>query len=210
MTKVHDLTDLTDVLNPVQLLAAQGLPSRQAADAMIPVFFTECNWHYGIPEKWFYTAYSRMWRALDAGDAYMNSCEEQINAHWLSLLFAVLAFTPPGVPGAESVSREACFTHALSARRLAEDALLVSPSCSTGSSAAEGTVLGCFAVVLLSSYVAARGRVSEAWKLVGGAIRAGQAAGMHRDPGWAIWKDMCNDERVLRCRGWWSLVLWDQ
>ncbi|KAF8578504.1 hypothetical protein K439DRAFT_1663720 [Ramaria rubella] len=201
---------LTPELNQIQSLIARGLPPRQVTDILVFAFFDECNWRFGISEKWFRSAYERMWRALDTWGTFVGPGVEQINANWLSLLFAALSLAPSGITGTEMVSREACFTHALSARRLAEDTLLNSFAISSGDSVADGTVLGCFATVLIGSYLASRGRVSEAWKLLGGAIRSAQAAGMHRDPGWAKWQVMSQDERILRSRGWWNLVIGDQ
>jgi hypothetical protein len=77
-------------------------------------------------------------------------------------------------------------------------------------SAADGIALSCLATPLLCHYHADSGRVSEAWKLVGYAIRAAQAVGMHRDPGWTKWQVMSEDERLLRTRAWWGLVTWDR
>jgi hypothetical protein len=71
-------------------------------------------------------------------------------------------------------------------------------------------VLGCLATPLLCGYLAEMDRVSEAWKLPRGSIRAAQAVGMHRDPSWEKWKVMSADERHLRTTGWWGLIVWDR
>ncbi|KAJ3508042.1 hypothetical protein NLJ89_g5975 [Agrocybe chaxingu] len=77
-------------------------------------------------------------------------------------------------------------------------------------SAADGTVLGCLATPLLCSYLAERGRISEAWKLVGYAIRNAEAVGMHFDPDWKLWQMMSGDEKLLRRRALWGLFIADK
>jgi hypothetical protein len=77
-------------------------------------------------------------------------------------------------------------------------------------SAADGTVLSCLAAPLLCNYLAERGHASEAWKLVGKAICAATAIGMHQDPGWPYWQVMSEEEKLLRRRAWWGLFVWDR
>jgi hypothetical protein len=141
----------------------------------------------------------------------------QINPNWLSLLYAVLALAPRNgleLTGNDIASAEQFFSYAIAARKMGETAYLVSPT-STRSSAAHGSVLACLAVPLLCDHLAERGRVSEAWKLVGHAILCAEAVGMHRDPSWRAWHKMSedimnNDEKLLRRRAWWGLFIWER
>lgn len=142
---------------------------------------------------------------------------QQINPNWLSLLFAVLASAPTMTSFPEATARDRniessdeFFMCAMTARRIAEDDHLNKPSLSLMVSAADGTVLSCLAVPLLCSYLSERGRVSEAWKLVGSGLRNAEAIGMHRDPEWKKWQVMSTDEILLRRRAWWGLVIWDK
>lgn len=144
--------------------------------------------------------------------------QAQINPNWLSLLFAVLALAPRNgleSTGSDIESAEQLFSYAMTARRVAESAYLVRPS-STRPSAAQGSVLGCLAVPLLCDHLAERGRVSEAWKLVGHAILSAEAVGMHRDPSGGDWQKirsedvMTDEEKLLRRRAWWGLFIWER
>jgi Fungal specific transcription factor domain len=192
----------------------QSLPPRPVATASLHKFFTQDNWRFGIPEQWFQTACTQMWTALE----YPNHHNMQINANWLSLFFSMLASAAnnsgddssqaDNSRGAEPTDNY--FVCAITARRIAEDDFLNKPNVSLMASAADGTVLGCLAVPLLCCYLAQRGRVSEAWKLVGSGIRNAEAVGMHRDPEWTRWQVMSKDEIDLRRIAWWGLVIWDK
>jgi hypothetical protein len=150
-----------------------------------------------------------MWNTIIESETGM-----EINVHWLCLLFAILALAPQEEDMTSAADNrtesETYFLRSLTARRLAKDVYFTTPTFSPMISAADGTVLGCLATPLLCTYLAEMGRVSEAWKLLGGSIRAAQAVGMHRDPGWQKWKIMSADERLLRTTGWWGLVVWDR
>ena len=192
--------------------AAQNLvlsiPAKPRAEELFRAFFDDVNWRFGVPQEWFKKACEEMWKTLRASDT-----EVAFNVHWLCLVFAVLALAPQDDTSFATPSyteSEAYFIHSLSARRLAKDIYFTTPTFSPMTSAADGTVLGCLATPLLCAYLAEMGRVSEAWKLLGGSIRAAQAVGMHRDPGWQKWKVMSADERLLRKTAWWALVVWDR
>ncbi|KAG5350431.1 hypothetical protein C0989_011065 [Termitomyces sp. Mn162] len=187
------------------------IPSTAVAAALLKTFFAECNWRFGIPEEWFSNACSQMWNVLE----HPGPHGLHINAHWLSLFFAVLAYTPESAgDGKDHVvqadSRDHYFSCAMRARRVAEDDYMNKPSISLMVSAADGTVLSCLAVPILCSYLSEHGRVSEAWKLVGSGIRQAEAVGMHRDPEWRHWQVMSKDEALLRRRGWWGLYILDK
>lgn len=178
--------------------------------AMINSYFLHVNWRFGIPEQWFREACSQMWMALKFSNA-----ADKINVNWLSLLFAVLAYTPPDTPElhAPGVVVEGSmnfFLRAMNARRIVDEDHLRNPSISPVVSAADGTVLGCLALPLICNHLAERGLASEAWKLIGVGLRNAQAVGMHRDPAWKLWQIMSEDEKLLRRRAWWSLVVWDR
>ena len=159
-----------------------------------------------------------MWTALE----YPNHNNMQINANWLSLFFSILAIAKAsddespeteddkGGGGKGMEPGDKYFMCAMAARRIAEDDYLNKSNISLMSSAADGTVLGCLAVPLLCCYLAQRGRVSEAWKLVGSGVRYAEAIGMHRDPEWNHWQVMSKDEIVLRRIAWWGLFIWDK
>ncbi|KAF7362134.1 hypothetical protein MVEN_00559400 [Mycena venus] len=198
---------------PTILRLMQFLPSSSTVSALCQVFFKDANWRFGIPEQWFLATCADMWNALR-----YTVPQVQINPNWLSLLYAVLALAPRN--RSESTnndidSAEQFFTYSMTARRIAETAYLVRPT-STRASAAQGSVLACLAVPLLCDHLAERGRVSEAWKLVGHAILCAEAVGMHRDPSWRAWQKMTSedimgdDEKLLRRRAWWGLFTWER
>ncbi|KAG6920136.1 hypothetical protein DXG01_004902 [Tephrocybe rancida] len=185
----------------------RDIPSKSLTTVLLEAFFTESNWRFGIPEEWFRAACAQMWNILE----YPGPHGIQINANWLSLFFAVLAYAPTlHTDPREHDTRDQYFSCALMARRIAEDDYMNKPNISLMVSAADGTVLSCLAVPLLCSYLSQRGRVSEAWKLVGNGIRNAEAVGMHRDPEWRQWQVMSKDEVLLRRRAWWGLYIWDK
>lgn len=180
-------------------------------ETLTTAYFSETNWRYGIPEDWFRGARSQMWMNLH----HRPSSGSQVNTNWLMLLFAVMASAPQSAyeevrqyPGTRP--SDDYFMCAMIARRLVEDEYLSVPSASLMVSAADGTVLGCLATPILCDYLAERGRVSEAWKLAGNGIRNAEAVGMHRDPEWKLWQMMSADEKLLRRRAWWGLVITDK
>lgn len=188
------------------------LPSMLVVESLTNAFMTECNWRYGIPERWFRGARAQMWINVSQP---RSSCPDQLNANWLMLLFAMMASAPQSAydhVGQYAPTRinDDYFMCATMARRFAEDEYLNMPNASLMVSAADGTVLGCLASTVLASYLAERGRVSEAWKLIGHGIRNAEAVGMHRDPEWKLWQMMSADEKVLRRKAWWALFIFDK
>ncbi|KAG6873545.1 hypothetical protein C0995_014415 [Termitomyces sp. Mi166 len=189
----------------------RNIPSAAVATALLETFFAECNWRFGIPKEWFLTACSQMWNVLE----YPGPHGLQVNANWLSLFFAVLAYAPELAagepdPAVQADNSDNYFSCAMKAKRIAEDDYMNKPNISLMVSAADGTVLSCLAVPILCSYLSEHGRVSEAWKLVGNSIRHAEAVGMHRDPEWRRWQVMSKDEVLLRRRAWWGLYIWDK
>lgn len=188
----------------------RSIPPVAVTTTLLERFFAEENWRFGIPEEWFRAATAQMWNVLE----YPEPHGIQINANWLSLLFAILAFAPKGPSGVENSDHDAewdrFFTCAMAARRIAEDDYLNKPNLSLMASAADGTVLSCLAIPVLCTYLSQRGRLSEAWKLVGIGLRNAEAVGMHRDPEWRQWQVMSKDEMLLRRRAWWGLFVWDK
>ncbi|KAF8160876.1 hypothetical protein B0H34DRAFT_355803 [Crassisporium funariophilum] len=187
-----------------------NLPPALVIEALTGAFFAEVNWRYGIPETWFCNAMLEMSESLQQ---YQGP--DSINAHWLMLVFAVLASAPKSAyddVAQYSVTRcnDDYFMCSMMARRIAEDEYLNTANTSMMVSAADGTVLGCLAALLLCHYLAERGRVSEAWKLAGNAIRNAESVGMHRDPDWKLWQTMSADEKLLRRRAWWGLFISDK
>ncbi|KAJ6603147.1 hypothetical protein B0H10DRAFT_649184 [Mycena sp. CBHHK59/15] len=188
------------------------IPSSSTVALLSRIFFRDANWRFGIPERWFHATCADMWNAMR-----YTVPQVQINPNWLTLLFAVLALAPRTAVDSGSSDMESAeqyFSYSMAARRIAESAYLVRPS-STRASAAQGSVLACLAVPLLCDHLAERGRVSEAWKLVGHAILCGEAVGMHRDPSWREWQKisedvMSDEEKLLRRRAWWGLFVWER
>lgn len=188
-----------------------SLPSMLVVETLTAAFFADANWRYGIPEEWFRITRSHMWMSLQQ----RQSASAQVNAHWLILLFAIMASAPQAAyDDVARVAHVRCsddyFMCAMMARRMTDEDFLNVPSASFMDSAADGTVLSCLATPLLCDYLAARGRISEAWKLVGTAIRCAIAVGLHRDPEWKLWQMMSADEKLLRRRAWWGLFTADK
>ncbi|KAG5639468.1 hypothetical protein H0H81_001590 [Sphagnurus paluster] len=191
----------------------RNIPPMSIMTALLQAFFRESNWRFGVPEDWFYTACGQMWAVLE----YPGPHGMQINPNWLSLLFAMLAYAPKASLAANGGAvtdpdhfSDHAFSCAMAARRIAEDDYMNKPNLSIMVSAADGVVLACLAVPLLCSYLSQRGRVSEAWKLVGNGLRNAISVGMHRDPEWRQWQVMSKDEILLRRRAWWGLYIWDK
>ena len=201
---------------PVRRLVA-SLPPREVFDALVDGFFTERNWVYGLPERWFKRSCQQMWAHLDLcciGTACHAAggcprCTREINPHWLLLCFSVLMLAPPRLVG---TTARTFFWNAMDTRRLIEDIMLSSPACSWAptQSVVHGVTLGCIAAAFYSCYLADRGRLSDAWKLTGMAIRNAQAVGLHRDPGWHKWESMDKIERELRLLAWWYIAACDR
>jgi hypothetical protein len=187
---------------------------------MVDAFFKEVNWRYGIPEKWFSATSSQMWTSLQSP----TPLSHQLNPYWLCLFFAVLACAPqslndsgPNLKPPKTYDSDTYYILASAARRIAEDRYFHLSSSSTPldpavlhSSPADGCVLGCLAVPLLCDFLAERGRVSEAWKLMGNGIRTAQSIGLHRDPASPVWQEMPEEEKDLRRSAWWGLYIWDR
>ena len=191
------------------------IPPIQVVDRLITEFFEQVNWRYGVPERWFRDVLQQMWSHLH----HSTGNPTQINPNWIMLLFAVIASAPPScyeeiqdrsALWAQLRSNDDYFMCATMARRLVEDDFLNEPNHSLMVSAADGSVLGCLATPLLCDYLAQRGRVSEAWKLAGNAIRSAESVGMHRDPEWKLWQTMSEDEKALRRAGWWGLFIMEK
>ncbi|KAI0354319.1 hypothetical protein OH77DRAFT_1405549 [Trametes cingulata] len=197
---------------PIQQLVA-SLPPRAVFDTLVDGYFQERNWEFGLPERWFRQSCEHMWRHLSLRCPGLAChltggcprCTEELNPHWLSLTFAVLALAPHRLLGGNA---RAYFLKGMEARRLVEDILLASRA--SQPSAVQGIALSCIGAALLARYLADRGRVSDAWKLTGTALRNAQAAGFHRDPGLDRWDAMDKQERELRLLGWWSLIIADR
>ena len=149
------------------------LPPRPHTEALLRAFFIERNWQFGISERWFRAAMNKMWAHLDLRcapacrmpDGGCPACKEEVNPHWLCFLFSVLALAPTNSQNAKNTA--VYFMAATNARRLVDDILLASPEYSTSEGAVHGGVLSCIAAVFQAMYLADRGRVSEAWKLIG-------------------------------------------
>lgn len=188
------------------------VPPEPHAQRLVDSFFQNVNWQFGIPENWFMRTYHQMWTILQCSP--QQHWGSRLNPNWVSLFFAILALAPCNPVEGNSMEdkepHEIYFRCAITARYIAEGVFLEEPSSSIMVSAADGTVLSCLAAPLLCSYLAERGHASEAWKLVGKAICAATAIGMHQDPGWPYWQVMSEEEKLLRRRAWWGLFIWDR
>ena len=115
----------------------------------------------------------KMWAHLDlrctpacnAPGGGCPACKEEINPHWLCLLFSMLALAPASGQGVKESAMY--FMTSMTARRLMDDILLASPVYSTSEGAVHGGVLSCIAAKYQAMYLSDRGRVSEAWKHIG-------------------------------------------
>ena len=97
--------------------------------------------------------------------------------------------------------------HAFTGKRLAEDYLLTSFMDASQRSTFSGpgpeaVPQECLAVVIMANYLSDRGQVSEAWKIVGYAVRNAQSAGLHRNPNNVVWKEMDEGTREIRRTAW--------
>ena len=63
------------------------LPPMLVVETLTAAFFADVNWRYGVPEEWFRITRSQMWMSLHNHGAV----SAQVNAHWLTLLFAIMA-----------------------------------------------------------------------------------------------------------------------
>lgn len=163
--------------------------------------------------------YDRMWENLQSDP----NGADRVNMHWLTLLYAMFAMTTSTpvqanttktnggrTPTTVEQQRRVFFLHALTGRRLAEDMLCLSTSSATAPSPVqEGTVYGCLAVILLANYMCDRGNASEAWRMLGPAIRSAESLGLQRNPAWHKWKGMSKDEQELRRIAWQLLRIHD-
>lgn len=194
----------------------QYLPDVQSGNLMIDAFFKEVNWRYGLREKWLSITCSQMWSELQN-----PSPSHQLNPYWLCLFFSILACSqsleslPPNARQPSTYDSDTYYLCALTARRIAEDRYFSSSNTTLGlgaprSSPADGCLFGCLAIPLLCDFLSARGRMSEAWKLMGDGVRVAQSIGLHRDPGSPVWQEMPEEERDLRRRAWWGLYIWDR
>ncbi|KAJ3548015.1 hypothetical protein NM688_g5345 [Phlebia brevispora] len=205
---------LHPLVSPIRSLLT-NLPSRPEMEELLRGFFIERNWQFGISEQWFRAAMEAMWKHLSLrctptcrAQGGCAACREEINPHWLCLLFSILALAPASGQAAKESAKY--FMTALTAKRIVEDFLLASPVYSTSEKAVNGGVLSCIAAVFLAIYQSDRGRLSESWKLVGAALRSAQALGLHRDPSWRKWQTMHKIEIELRVTAWWLLVTSDR
>ncbi|KAI0073183.1 hypothetical protein K474DRAFT_242699 [Panus rudis PR-1116 ss-1] len=198
--------------SPIRRLLAQ-LPSRSHLDELLDSYFSFRNGEFGVSEFWVRTACRQMWYHLDircspeclSTGSGCQACREDINPHWLSLLFAILAHAPASGPNGRHYADAS-----LAARRWVEDVLFASPAYASSEGCVQGGVLSCLGAGLLAAWLADRGRVSESWKLVGNAIRNAQALGLHRDPRWTKWETMGPIETDLRKMAWWTLTVADR
>ena len=172
-------------ISPIRRLVSK-LPPRPQFEELVAAFFAERNWQFGVPERWFHSACQKMWDHLNmrclpgcrrTGEC--PACKEDINPHWLSFCFSVLAIGSSCLQTPRNGGRYLMYS--ITAMRFVGDILLVTPAYSTSEGTVHGGVLSCYASVLLAMYLVDRGRVSEAWKLIGTCVcaRAAPALALH-------------------------------
>ncbi|KAL5524803.1 hypothetical protein ACEPAF_9949 [Sanghuangporus sanghuang] len=178
------------------------LPDKEHCEALLQGFHEHVNWCIGIPYHVLFQSHEAMWAQLRADPA----CLRRFNPNWIALLFAIFAFSPSCATEEESRNY---FTQALTARKLDEDrySSLDSP---TPTPDFRGAVYTCLATAFLARYLQDRGRVAEAWRVVGSGLRDAQNAGLHRflAPGKA--KNLANDERTFMLVAWHLCVEFDR
>ncbi|KAI5123647.1 hypothetical protein M0805_001680 [Coniferiporia weirii] len=192
----------TTFFNSLQALIA-GFPDKIHCDELITGFFQHDNWCIGVPQTLVLTMYDQMWVTIQTDTSSMN----RINFHWITLLFAIFALS--SLCGTEEESRK-YFLQALTAKRLGEDLLSASFNSVQRSLGSEGAEFACLSAALLGKYMMDRGQMTEAWKIVGCALRNAQNAGLHRSPTQGKWKMMSEDERTLRCLSWHLCAMTDR
>ncbi|KAL5528505.1 hypothetical protein ACEPAF_7641 [Sanghuangporus sanghuang] len=172
-----------------------NFPLQSRCDELIEAFFEHDNWRYGIPKTIIMLAYHAMWDTIQTD----RTSVERISFNWVTLLFATLALSSGC--SSEEESRK-YFLQALTSKRLAEDVQSASFFAPRHSGTySQGTAHGCIAAALMADYLCDRGQMTEAWKLIGSAVRNAQNAGLYLNPAWNKWKDMTEDEQTLRTDG---------
>ncbi|KAF5345297.1 hypothetical protein D9758_008475 [Tetrapyrgos nigripes] len=204
------------LLTSIEQLAS-NTPSVENMNLLLPTFFSKKNWAFGIPEDWFYDAVSQLMNPL-----HRTHTDMRINPNWLSLLFAVLACASnTDCAGNDevanpkmSISSDRYFSASTNALNIAESMYQDRPSLDLTDampfSATDGSVLGCLAVPILCDHYVAKGRLSEAWKLLGRWLRIAEAIGLHVDPDRHGWRDMSQEKKGLRRIAWHNLTAWDK
>ncbi|KAH8119221.1 hypothetical protein DFH11DRAFT_1739996 [Phellopilus nigrolimitatus] len=170
-------------------------PDKLHCDALITSYFEHENWCIGVPQKLVLRVYDQMWVTIQADRTSLN----RINFHWVTLLFVMFALS--SACATEDESRK-YFLQALTARRRGEDMLCTSFTSTQPAMCSEGAAYACLAAALLGKYMIDRGQMTEAWKLVSSALRNAQNAGLHRNPTPKSWREMTEDEQILRCLSW--------
>ncbi|KAJ7594605.1 hypothetical protein C8J56DRAFT_927171 [Mycena floridula] len=187
-----------------QLLHA--FPSGPIGASLLNLFLSEVNWRFGIPEFWLQSLFTRISDLLN----YDKSTKTTITPGSLALIFSVFAAAHKSHMKDSAFDAGHYLGLSMSALALAEGTLLYRPFLSGHHPVADDALLGCLAAQMVCSILLDRGRVSEAWKLVGSWIRLGQAVGLSRDPASNESIGLSDDQKVLRYRAWWGLVACDQ
>ncbi|KAL5523626.1 hypothetical protein ACEPAG_7799 [Sanghuangporus baumii] len=173
-----------------------SFPLQSRCNELIEAFFEHDNWRYGIPKAIMMSAYHAMWDTIQTD----RTSVERISFNWVTLLLATLALSSGCA--SEEESRK-YFLQALTSKRLAEDVQSASFFAPRHSGTySQGTAHGCLAAALIADYLCDRGQMTEAWKLIGSAVRNAQNAGLYLNPAWNKWKDMTEDEQTLRSIAW--------
>lgn len=189
------------------------LPSKSTCDLLIFGFFEKNNWRIGVPQPILMSEYNRMWHSLQADP----SDAQRVSIEWLTLLYAIFACSVSTLASTESsnAAREAedqrrgYFLRSLSGRRIIEDTLCASFSHRPPRSSAADSIYSCLAAILLASFISDRGNISEAWKMISGAVRIAQSIGLHRDPVEVQRGHTDTDVQELRRTTWQVLCLRD-
>lgn len=190
------------------------LPRKTLSDALFSNFFDYESWRFSLPRALFSNAYMSMWEYLQDD----SNSADPVSIGWLNLLYAIFATnsrplvqdTAELTNSALEQTRHMYFLRALAARRLSDDILILTGPTSGASSAPapDNTMYGCLASVLLANYMCDRGNATEAWKVIGSAVRTAQALDLHRDT--ALWNNLSRTDQELRKITWSLLSVHDR
>ncbi|EJC98978.1 uncharacterized protein FOMMEDRAFT_148940 [Fomitiporia mediterranea MF3/22] len=178
------------------------LPDKAHCEALLLSFHEHVNWSIGIPYNVLFSSHELMWERIRADP----TCLQKYNPYWVALLLSMFCFSP--ACATEEESRD-YFNQAMAARKLQEDryASLDAPP---QHGDIMGAVYSCLGAAFLARYLQDRGRITEAWKVVGSALRDAQNVGLHNFLAPGKSKNVTDDQRTFMLVSWHLCVEFDR